>query len=353
MIDEAIYQRAVEGCITKDDVLHLIAEASTDEIFSLADDLRQSANGDVVTYVVNRNINFTNNCIGSCKFCAFRSDNGNGYVLTDEEIIQKVGEAVALNATEICIQGGLLDGMQVNDYCSIIELIKSHYPRMHVHAFSPMEVMHMSRNTKIDASDALNELKKTGLDSMPGTAAEILNDEIRASICPSKLKSSEWRDIVISAHNMGMPTTSTMMYGHVESFEDRVNHMFFIKSIQNDTGGFTEFVPLPFMSKNTKLEGVVSPISNVENLMVHAIARIILHKTIPNIQASWVKMGHELAQESLSCGVNDLGGTLMEENISRSAGVAGRECMSVPDFQRMIINSGKIPMQRDTLYGLL
>jgi len=235
----------------------------------------------------------------------------------------------------------------------ILEAIKERYPSMHIHAFSPMEVYHASQNTGCSIKQALSELRKCGLDSMPGTAAEILVDDIRRKICPNKLTTKEWVDIVMTAHTLGIPTTATMMYGHIESWDDRIKHILLIREIQKKTGGFTEFVPLPFMPKNNELGLMTSHKGGVDDLKVHAIARILLHRYIKNVQASWVKLGKKLAQVALMFGANDLGGTLMEENISKSAGGLAGECLQKEEFENLIREIGRIPKQRDTLYRIL
>ncbi|MDI6639771.1 MAG: CofH family radical SAM protein, partial [Methanocellales archaeon] len=241
MIDE-ILERVQDGRTTREYALYL-ASLPSHELFHLADQLRREAVGDTVTYVINRNINFTNSCIGDCAFCAFRSENG--YVLSREQILQKVQEGIEKGVTEICIQGGLLRGMMLDDYCEMLESIKSHFA-VHIHAFSPMEVFHAARNSALDITDALSALKHSGLDSMPGTAAEILDDSIRRKICPNKISTDQWIEIITTAHRLGIPTTATMLYGHVESIENRVDHILLIRDVQRKTGGFTEFIPLPF-----------------------------------------------------------------------------------------------------------
>jgi FO synthase subunit 2 len=317
-------------------------------LFSLSRRLQESCCGREVTYVINRNINFTNICVGRCRFCAFRKSDG--YILTHEEIVQRAKEAEQLGATEICLQGGLAPGLTVEDYCEILEVLKSNFPRMHLHAYSPMEVMHMSRCSGVDVHEALRSLMDSGLDSMPGTAAELLVDSVRKVICPEKLSTSEWSFIIKAAHAMGIPTTSTMLYGHIESFEERLTHLEIIRSIQMETGGFTEFVLLPFVPGNTELGRISSPPDILENLKMHALARVALHPYITNIQASWVKLGREVAGAAIEWGANDLGGTLMEENISRCAGSKEGQYMSPDEFQDLIKKHGRVPTQRDTLY---
>ncbi|MEM2086770.1 MAG: 5-amino-6-(D-ribitylamino)uracil--L-tyrosine 4-hydroxyphenyl transferase CofH [Archaeoglobaceae archaeon] len=321
------------------------------ETFKLANELRKKAVGDIVTFVVNRNINFTDICVNDCKFCSFR--NRNNYVLSIEELKSKVEEAVDLGCTEVCIQGGLLPNAEIDFYVSILEAVREVSKKIHIHAFSPMEVMHMARNSKLTTLETLKILKEEGLGSMPGTAAEILDDCVRQQICPMKLKTQEWVKIIKEAHNTGIPTTATMMYGHVESWEERIKHIMLLKRIQQETNGFTEFIPLSFMWKNNELGAKAKGVSGFDDLLVIAIARILLYPEIKNIQASWVKLGVKLAQASLNFGANDLGGTLIEENISKSAGATSGEFISPEELKELIIRAGRIPKQRDTLYNIL
>ncbi len=321
------------------------------ETFRIADEIREKAVGDVVTFVVNRNINFTDICVNRCKFCAFR--NRRRYILTLDDIKRKVREALDYGCTEVCIQGGLLPNAGLDFYVSIIEAVREVSEDIHIHAFSPMEVYHMARNSGLSIKETLKELKGSGLDSMPGTAAEILDDDVRRQICPDKITTAQWIEIVTTAHKLGIPTTATMMFGHVESWEHRIRHLLIIKEIQRKTGGFTEFIPLPFMTKNNELGRMVKGSSGFEDLLVIAISRIILYPEIKNIQASWVKLGIKLAQVALHVGANDLGGTLMEENISKSAGATSGEFLPKEEMIRIIEAAGRIPRQRDTLYNLL
>ena len=352
-IPEDLIERAHKGKSTKEDALFLL-EVPPFELFRFADELRDLAAGNTVTYVVNRNINFTSRCVGTCGFCAFRTNDGK--VLSIEEIMEKVREADKANATEVCIQGGLLPDVGLDFYQGIVESIKAEFPEMHIHSFSPMEVYHASRISKISVKEALRRLKRSGLDTMPGTAAEILSDRVRKIICPAKLKTAEWVDVVKQAHAAGIPTTATMMYGHVETPEERIDHMLIIRDIQNETEGITEFVPLPFMPYNNPVgekmirEGRYAT-PGLEDLKIYAVSRILLHGYVDNIQASWVKLGKKLAQFSLHCGVNDLGGTLMEESISRYAGACHGEMITVDELEWMIHGAGRIPKERTTLYG--
>jgi len=351
-IPEDLIERAYQGKSTKEDALQLL-EIPPLELFRFADELRDLAVGDIVTYVVNRNINFASRCVGTCGFCAFKDKNG--YVLSLEEIMAKVREAKQAKATEVCIQGGLLPEVGLDFYLGIVEAIKAEFPEMHIHSFSPMEVYHAARISGITVKEALFRLRKSGLDTMPGTAAEILSDRVREIICPLKLKTGEWVDVVRQAHAAGIPTTATMMYGHIETPEERIEHMLIIREIQKETGGITEFVPLPFMPYNNPVgeklikEGRYAT-PGLEDLKTYAISRILLNGHVNNIQASWVKLGKKLAQFALYCGANDLGGTLMEESISKSAGASNGERISVEELEWMIHGAGRIPKERTTLY---
>ncbi len=271
------------------------------------------------------------------------------------EIIEKVREAVGTGATEICIQGGLLPDMRLDGYCEILESIKSDFPDIHLHSCSPMEVYYAARDG-VGVKDALVALKRAGLDTMPGTAAEILVDRVRERICPDKLNTEEWASVVRTAHNLGIRTTATIMYGHIETIQDRIEHLFLVRDIQKETGGFTEFVPLPFMPYNNELgsemlESGNYGITGIDDLRMHALARIVLNTHIKNIQASWVKLGAKLAQYALHCGANDLGGTLMEEKISKSAGATSGEYMAPAEFNWIIRKAGRVPTVRDTIYS--
>jgi FO synthase subunit 2 len=351
---EEILQQAGERRITEEEALKLM-NSSGDELFAVAitaDRLRKSRAGDVVTYVINRNINFTNVCVSDCEFCAFRRDksDADAYLLTIEQVVEKSREAKKLGATEVCIQGGLHPSLDANYYSDIIKAIKRNV-EIHVHAFSPMEISYAAEKSGMSIRKTLQYLKESGLDSMPGTAAEILDDEIRSTVCPKKLKSREWIKIVEEAHRLGIPTTATMLYGHIESTEKKIKHLKILRDIQEKTKGFTEFVPLSFVHFNTPLYRSGKSkggATGIEDIRVYAASRIFLDN-FRNIQASWVKLGRKLAQVMLNFGANDLGGTLIEENISRTAG----STVNMPDkkeLERMIIEAGRIPRQRDTLY---
>ncbi len=348
-----VYERSLAGKITKKDAMALLKEDPF-ELFQTADAVRKELVGDTVSYVINRNMNFTDICIGTCAFCAFR--NSENYHLTNEQLLKKVGEAKRYGATEVCIQGGLLPDMYLKDYVAMLESIKGKYD-IDIHAFSPMEVFHMSDISGVSVSHSLKELKKAGLGSMPGTAAEILVDSVRKKICPGKLTTKQWVDVVTKAHKNGIPTTATIMYGHIETWDDRLEHLFLIRDIQRETHGFTEFVPLSFMCKNNPLGDIVLKqngsmgASGIDDLRMYALARLIFGRDLVNVQASWVKLGHKLAQVALHCGANDLGGTLMEERISKTAGATAGECMSPEELQALIRDAGRTPRQRTTLYG--
>jgi len=345
-----IYERSLAGKITKKDAAGLL-KANVYDLFATADRLRQEIVGDTVTYVVNRNINFTDRCIGTCRFCSFR--NSVGFQLTIPQILRKVGEAKEkIGATEVCIQGGLQPDMGLPDYVAMIRAIKAKYD-IHTHAFSPMEVYHMSQVSGVPVEESLRQLKAAGLDSMPGTAAEILVDRVRAQICPDKLTTAEWVDVVTKAHRAGIPTTATIMYGHVESWKDRLDHLFLIRDIQRKTGGITELVPLTFMYQNNALTKKSMGASGLDDMRMYAIARVIFGRDLPNVQASWVKLGVKLAQVALWCGANDVGGTIMEENISKSAGAKSGEYMSPQALRTIIKAAGRVPHQRNTLYQLI
>jgi len=318
--------------------------------------LRREVVGNLVTYVVNRNLNFTNICFVGCKFCAFSRGprEADTYFLTLEEIGRKTKEARELGATEVCIQGGLPHGLSPFYYRDILRAVKNAVPEMHTHAFSPMEIVYGVELTGMPLRDYLLMLRDNGLDTLPGTAAEILDDEIREVLSRNKLSSAQWEEVIRTAHESGIRSTSTMMYGHMESTTHWVNQMLLLRNIQNDTGGFTEFVPLGFVHQNTLLfqQGLArSGPTLAEHLKVHALARILLAGSISNIQVSWVKLNRKLSQLCLHAGANDYGGTLMEENISREAGATAGQYTSPAEFQSLILEAGRIPAERNTSYS--
>ncbi|MDE3109703.1 MAG: 5-amino-6-(D-ribitylamino)uracil--L-tyrosine 4-hydroxyphenyl transferase CofH, partial [Acidobacteriota bacterium] len=294
-------------------------------LIKVADELRRREVGDHVTYVVNRNLNFTNICIVGCAFCGFGrgADAPDAYFHSIETLVAKSVEAVERGATEVCIQGGLPRDLDGYFYVRLLRAIKSRLPGLHVHAYSPMEIAYGIDKTRLPLRDYLLMLKEAGLNSIPGTAAEILDDSVRKSLSPNKLKVRQWIDVIRTAHSLGIPTTSTMMYGHTELPEHWVRHILLLREIQKETGGFTEFVPLGFIHPQTRLfqsGRARAGHSTPEDLLVHALARVLLRGYIPNIQISWVKMGFDLSLACLDAGANDFSGTLMEESISKSAG---------------------------------
>ena len=322
-------------------------------LVGVADEVRRRRVSDIVTYVINRNLNFTNICVGSCKFCAFRRspDDRDAYVLTLEQIASKVREAIAFGATEVCIQGGLHPDFGLGNYLRILQTIREISPYIHIHAFSPAELNHIAHREGMGIEEVVKTLRDAGLNSVPGTAAEILVDRVRSIICPEKITTGKWIDTVKTCHSLGLPTTATMLYGTVETPRERAEHLTLIREIQRETSGFTEFVPLAFMPYNTPLwrDGECSPPSIAENLRVHAVARLMLAGYIDNVQTSWVKLGPRGAQLMLCAGANDLSGTLMEENITRAAG--GEQQMMMPDqLRKLILQLGRTPMQRTTTY---
>ncbi|HMK53327.1 MAG TPA: 5-amino-6-(D-ribitylamino)uracil--L-tyrosine 4-hydroxyphenyl transferase CofH [Methanobacteriaceae archaeon] len=354
---KGILEKAFNERISAKEALKLM-KTSGDDFHALmiaADKMRKDTVGKRVTYIQNWNINFTNVCSGTCGFCAFRKSPGEdgAYSLSVEEIVRRASKAVEGGAVEVCIQGGLHPDVDAYFYEDILRGVKEKLPDLHIHAFSPMEVYYGSQNAGLSLEETLKMLKKAGLGSMPGTAAEILDDEVREVICPGKLTTSEWVEVVETAHRTDIPTTCTMMYGHVETVKHRVEHLEVLRKIQEKTGGFTEFVPLTFMHQNAPIyqQGLSSPgTTGTEDLKVYAVSRLMFGDLLPNIQASWVKLGFKFAQVCLTAGANDLGGTLGEENISRSAG-AQYGVYTPPDHLRRIIKDlGRVPAERDTLY---
>jgi 7,8-didemethyl-8-hydroxy-5-deazariboflavin synthase CofH subunit len=337
----------------------LLANAEGDDLLGLllaADTLRRDLVGNLVTYVFNRNINFTNVCFVGCKFCAFSRGprEADTYFLSLEQMADKARAAWALGATEVCIQGGLPHGLPKFHYRDILRAVKDAVPGMHIHAFSPMEIMYGIELTGMPLPDYLSMLRDNGLDTLPGTAAEILDDEIRHILSRNKLSTDQWTQVIRTAHKCGIRSTSTLMYGHVETPAHWVNQLLLLRDIQNETGGFTEFVPLGFVHQNTLLfhQGLsrTGP-TLAEHLKIHALARLLLAGSINNIQVSWVKLNKNLSQLCLNAGANDYGGTLMEENISREAGATAGQYTSPEDFQSLILAAGRIPALRNTTYS--
>ncbi|MEO0835563.1 MAG: 7,8-didemethyl-8-hydroxy-5-deazariboflavin synthase subunit CofH [Cyanobacteria bacterium J06642_3] len=332
-----------------------------------ADLLRHQQVGDTVTYVINRNINFTNICEQHCSFCAFRrdADEAGSFWLNTEQIVAKAAEAVAIGATEICMQGGLnleakINGLSLPYYLRLIREIKTNFPQLHLHVFSPQEIQFIAREDQISYEQVLLALKDAGLGSMPGTAAEVLDDRVRNIICPEKINSATWLEIISLAHRLGIPTTSTMLAGHIETPQQQIEHLAKLRSLQqtavskNYPAKITEFIILPFVGQEAPAPirhrvGRDQP-ETAEVLHLSAVARIFLGNWIVNHQPSWVKIGLSGAKQALKCGCNDIGGTLMEEHITTMAGAIGGTCMTVDDLQQAIAAIGRPAQQRTTLY---
>jgi len=336
-------------------------------IRTTADHMRHSQAGDTVTYVINRNINFTNICEQHCSFCAFRRDDGDAgaYWLDWSQILEKSTDAVHRGATEICMQGGLNPQAQINGkslyyYLKLVETIKGGFPQIHLHAFSPQEVQFIARVDGIEYADVIAALRDAGVDSMPGTAAEVLDDQVRRILCPEKINTETWLKILSTAHQLGLPTTSTILSGHIETPEQIIGHLEKLRSLQKTAinqeypGSITEFIILPFVGKEApkslrRRVGRDQPVLH-DALLLTAVARIYLGNWIPNHQPSWVKLGLNGATQALTWGCNDIGGTLMEEHITTMAGAVGGTCMEVETLQSAIASIGRPYQQRDTLY---
>lgn len=355
-------KKALDGReLTPEDALPLAQARGQDlhDLMRVADELRKRQAGDVVTYVINRNINFTNVCIKKCAFCAFSRDHRTeeGYFLPLEEVLRRVDQAVQLGATEVCLQAGLAPKMEGDYYLRLTRAVKELHPDLHIHAFSPEEVLYGAVRSKCSPREYLTELKKAGLDTLPGTSAEVLDQAMRDLISPGRITVEQWVDVIKTAHELGLRTTSTLMYGHLEEPRHWVAHLELLRSIQAETGGFTEFVPLSFVHQEAPmyrhLEGVRAGATGAEVLRLHALARLYLGPTFRNIQASWVKEGPRLAQLLLEAGCNDLGGTLINESISTSAGASFGQLVPPKELRRLIADLGRVPAQRTTTYRLL
>ena len=363
-IISSIINKVIEGMdITESETIQLFNSRGLElnMIVTVANYLCKRKKGDMVTYVINRNINFTNVCIKRCGFCAFSRDfrEEEGYYLPIEEIVRRAKEAEKLGATEICIQAGLPPKTDGYLYIDICKAIKKELPNIHIHAFSPEEVLYGAKMSDSSIEDYLQMLKEAGLDSIPGTAAEILDQEIRDTISPGRISVQDWIKAIKYAHSIGISSTSTIMYGHIESYSDIVKHLAIIKNIQKDTGGFTEFVPLSFVHSEAPMynRNLVKKIragpTGEEVLKMHAISRIFLNNYIENVQVSWVKEGPRMAQVLLEAGVNDFGGTLINESISTSAGASFGQLLKPKEIRKLIHNTGKIPAQRSSKYEII
>ena len=357
-----ILDRALAGeDITVEEATQLFDASGTDLLVmtAAADYLRKTTVGDVVTYVVNRNINFTNVCVKACGFCAFsRGHLGEeGYFLPLEEVIQRAREARELGATEVCVQAGLAPGIDGWYYVKLCKAIKEALPDLHIHGFSPEEVLNGSTLTGVTVRDYLSALKDAGVGSLPGTSAEILVDEVRDQISPGRIPTAKWVELIQTAHALDIPTTSTIMYGHIENSHHKAVHIEILRDIQKRTGGITEFVPLSFVFDEApiyhrkRIPGLRTGASGAEVIKMYAVARLVLNKWIPNLQVSWVKEGPKLSQISLMAGANDFGGTLINESISTAAGAGYGQLMKPSQFRNMIREMGRIPAERSTTYN--
>jgi 7,8-didemethyl-8-hydroxy-5-deazariboflavin synthase CofH subunit len=347
-VDEAVTLFDAEG------------SANTNAIVLVADDLRRRTVGDAVRYVINRNINFTNVCIKHCTFCAFSRTHREeeGYYLPESEIVRRAREAWEMGATEVCIQAGLPPKMKGDYYIELTRAIKKELPDIHIHGFSPEEVLYGSIRSRCSIREYLLGLKEAGVGTLPGTSAEILDQEVRDLISPGRITKDQWIEVVTTAHDIGIRTTSTIMYGHVETSRHVAAHLGTLRDIQKQTGGFTEFVPLGFvhteapMYGKSLVENVRPGATGAEVLKMYAVSRIMLNNWIPNLQVSWVKEGPKLSQILLNAGGNDFMGTLMNESISTSAGAGYGQCMKPREMRRLIRDAGRIPAERSTTYEI-
>ena len=356
-----ILDRALAGAdITVDEATSLFDADGSDlpALTAAADYLRAKTAGDVVTYVVNRNINFTNVCVKACGFCAFSRGHlaEEGYFLPTEEIIRRANEARELGATEVCVQAGLAPGIDGWHYVNLCRTLKETLPTLHIHGFSPEEVLYGATLSGVSIRDYLSALKEAGVGSLPGTSAEVLVDEVRQQISPGRIGTAQWIDLIQTAHEIGIPTTSTIMYGHIESSRHKAVHLDILRDIQKRTGGITEFVPLSFvyeeapMFHRKNIPGLRPGASGAEVMKMYAVSRLTLNKWIPNLQVSWVKEGPKLSQIALLAGANDFGGTLINESISTAAGAGHGQLMKPSQFRSLIREMGRIPAERSTTY---
>ena len=363
VISDILNQSLDSKNISIKQAIELLQTTGTEMIMTamVADNLRRKAVGDNVTFVINRNINFTNVCIKRCGFCAYSRDfrNEESYFLPTEEVVRRAREAWNLGATEICIQAGLPPKMDGFLYVDICKAIKKELPNIHIHAFSPEEIMYGSYRSGLSVKEYLRMLKESGLGSLPGTAAEILDQDVRDLISPGRITVADWINVITTAHKLKIPTTSTIMYGHVETMEDRAKHLDLLRSIQKQTNGFTEFVPLSFVHKEAPMynhnlvKGITPGPTGQDVIKMHAVSRIMLNNFINNIQVSWVKEGARMSQLVLEAGVNDFGGTLINESISTSAGSEFGQLMRPKEIRSLIQSAGRVPAQRNSVYGII
>ncbi len=358
-----ILHRALEGQEVSWQEALLLCETNgldLQAVCLVADEMRRRQVGEVVTYVINRNINFTNVCIKHCTFCAFSREyrEEQGYFLPEEEIIRRAQQAVDMGATEVCMQAGLPPKMKGELYIDLTRAVKKALPDLHIHAFSPEEVLYGATRAAVSIPNYLAALKDAGLDTLPGTSAEILDQDIRDRIAPGRITTKQWIEVITSAHGLGIPTTSTIMYGHIETPIHWVKHMNLLRDIQKETGGFTEFVPLSLihqeapMYQRKLIKNMRQGATGTEVIKMHAVARLMLGPTFRNIQSSWVKEGPKLAQYLLNIGANDLGGTLINESISTSAGAQYGQLVPPKELRRLIRDIGRTPAERGTTYTL-
>ncbi len=356
-----ILDRALSGAdLTIEEATELFDSDGSDllALIAAADSLRARTVGDVVTYVVNRNINFTNVCVKACGFCAFSRGHlaEEGYFLPVEEVIRRAQEAYDLGATEVCVQAGLAPGMDGWQYVKLCRALKEALPGLHIHGFSPEEVLYGATLTGVSVRDYLAALKEAGVGSLPGTSAEILVDEIREQISPGRISTAQWINLVQTAHEVGIPTTSTIMYGHIESAHHKAVHLSILRDIQRRTGKITEFVPLSFvydeapMFHRKRIAGLRQGASGAEVMKMYAVARLMFNNWIPNLQVSWVKEGPKFSQIALLAGANDFGGTLINESISTAAGAGYGQLMRPAQFRALIREMGRRPAERATTY---
>ena len=360
-----ILERSLAGRPPRVDEIERLFRARGPEVEAVAwvaDELRRGACGETVTYVVNRNINYTNQCYFRCGFCGFsrgpKSLNlrGDPYILNVHEVVHRSVEAAERGATEVCLQGGIHPDFTGDFYVSVLAAIKERLPAMHVHGFTPLEVWQGAQTLGVPVREFLTRLRDAGLGTLPGTAAEILDDRVRAHLCPDKVRTAEWAEVMITAHELGLRATTTMMFGHIDGPRAWANHLEVLRRIQRRTGGFTEFVPLPFvhMASPIFLQGRARPGPTWDEVvLVHAVGRIALAGLIDNIQASWVKLGLDGGARLLDAGCNDLGGTLMDENISRASGAAHGQLATPAELEAAIRGAGRVPARRNTLYEIL
>ena len=356
---EKVLAKPFEGDLVTEEeataLLGLPAEARG-PVYEAADRLNRAINGRRVSYIFNRNINFTNACTSACAFCAYRVEPGDeeAFILTPEEVVRLAGLTPGID--EVCMVGGLNPAVTLDDLVEMVGAVHAAYPGVHIHALSPMEIEYYSERAGLTPRDTFRRLLEAGYGSLCGTAAEILVDEVRREICPNKLSTARWVEIVRTAHEMGIRSTSTILFGHIERPEHVARHLGVLRNLQAETGGITEFIPLAFVPYKTPLglaRGIRRMAPKADVLLMYSVARLFFGRLIPNVQTSWCKLGVDVAAESLSYGVNDLGGTLLSESITRMAGGSHGEALEPGEMAEVIRRAGKVPVRRDTLYHYL